>query len=166
MRKIETHDLVDPFDADIEATVVAARKRLGVEPVTEGERLAVGPDNGRHLGVRDAGGTAVAIDDATCEPGALIGDAEEVRAIRAHVNGGDAAEGLGGRGERQPAAEFKSTEARFRRVARVEALDRRRFNRDLGRCAGITHRLSQRERADGEGERDGECAGDQPAGAR
>src|ERR1035441_685101 len=69
------------------------------------ERLAVRPQNWRHLGVGNAGRFVVLIDDAATQPGSFIGGCDEMAAVGLDTDGGNAAEGLVFRGEREPAAE-------------------------------------------------------------
>jgi len=64
---IETDDLMDALDADVKHAGVFG-ERLGVVPTVRRERLAVGAENGRHLGVGDTRGLAAFVDDAAAQP--------------------------------------------------------------------------------------------------
>ena len=130
---IEAHDLLDALDADIEHAV-GLRERLGVEPAARGQRLAVGPEHRRHLGVGDAGRLAVLVDDAAAQPGAVVGHRQKVAAVRLHAKRRDAAERLVARGERKPAAEFQRAEAGLRRIAIIER------RRSAWRCTSMRDR--------------------------
>jgi hypothetical protein len=108
--EIEAHDLLDALDADIEHAVGIFGERFNIEPAARGERLAVGAEDRRHLGIGEARGLAVLVDDAGAQPGAVVGDAEEVGAVAIHMNGGHAAKRFVFRGQRQAAAEFQLAE--------------------------------------------------------
>ena len=128
---VEAQDLFDALDADIERAV-GFGERFGIEPAARGQRLAVRPEDRRHLGVRDAGGLAVLIDDARAQPGAAVRERQEMAAVGLHVERGNAAERFVGRREREPATEFQRAETHLRRIAVVERRDRRGVGR---RCA-------------------------------
>lgn len=88
---VEAHDLFHALDADIERAVFFG-ERFGVVPAARGERLAVRPQHRRHLGIGDAGGLAAGVDYARAQPGTLVGQRQEMAAVRLDVQRGDAAE--------------------------------------------------------------------------
>jgi hypothetical protein len=159
---VEAHDLFDSLDADIELPVELG-ERFGVVPAMRGQRLAVPGEHGRHLGVGDAGGLAVAIDDAAAQPEAVVGERQEMGAVRLHAQGGNAPEGPILGGQHQSAAEFQCAETDARGIAVVEGFDRRRRNRDARDRSAGTRRLGQRERADDQDQRGDQRAGGEPA---
>ena len=61
---------------------------------SRGERLAIGSKYRRHFGIGDAGRLAIAVHDAATQPGAVVGDCDEMLAIRLNMDAGDAAKGL------------------------------------------------------------------------
>ncbi len=148
---IETHDAVHALDAEIDRAAILG-DRLGVVPAARRERLAVGAEHRRHLGVRDPGRPRAVIDDAPAQPAALVGDGEEARAVGGDAQRRDAAEFRIGRGQLHPAAECQRTEAHARRIARLEDRDRLRVDDDSDRCFRLARTVLGRGRKRKEGE--------------
>ena len=75
----QLHGLLDELGA-------VAIRRLGVEPVWRGERLAILAEHPRHLGVGDADRFTVAINDTAPQPAPTIGSRQKVRAVQIDVD--------------------------------------------------------------------------------
>ena len=88
---VEAHDLVDALDAHIERAAVLG-ERLGVVPAARRQRPAVGAEDRRHLGIRDADRPRALVDEAAAKPPALVGERDEMRAVGGDANGRNAAE--------------------------------------------------------------------------
>src|SRR5205085_2972926 len=113
------------------------RDRLGVVPAARGERLAVGPKHGRHLGIGDADWARPLVNDAAAQPTALVGDGEKARAIRRDADCRDAAEMLVRRGQLDAAAIDQVAEARAGRISGLKRRDRLRAHLDADRRFGL-----------------------------
>src|SRR5262249_49094729 len=77
---IEPNDLMNALDADVEHTAVL-RDRFRIVPAARREWPAIGTEHRRHLGVPDAGGSALIVENAPSQPPSLVAYRNKVRAI-------------------------------------------------------------------------------------
>src|ERR1700731_953100 len=78
---IEPDDLMNALDADIQHAVAILRDRLRVIPAARREWPAVRTEHWRHLGVLDAGGPALIVENSPPQPPSLIAYSNKARAV-------------------------------------------------------------------------------------
>jgi hypothetical protein len=98
---VKAYDLLYPLDANVKRAV-AFGEGLGIVPATRAERLAVGVKDRRDFGLGNAHRFSVTIGNAATQPGAVIGNRDEVTAVRLDMDSRDATEGRIFRGKSEP----------------------------------------------------------------
>src|SRR6202048_2969946 len=78
---IEPDDLMNALDADIHHARAILRDRLRVIPAARREWPAVGTEHWRHLGVLDAGGPALIVENSPPPPPSLLAYTNKARGV-------------------------------------------------------------------------------------
>src|SRR5262249_19076095 len=109
LAEIEADDLMNSLDADIEGAAILC-DRFRVIPTARRQRSPVRTQDRRHFRVRDAARPRALVEDAAAKPPTLVGQGDEMSAIRRNANGRNAAAVLVGRTQHETAAEFEQPE--------------------------------------------------------